>query len=262
MTYSYTIRPVEELSKQGLYLEGAGGNDIAYSGYTELTVQLGGEEGAEAVNVPFLVTNTRYKIPLLGSNAMDGLLEGDKWETKLRRLVSFGLEEADVIVLMSILDRWMESATVASVTVQEEVVPANSSMVICCQVQPMGALEEKPVMFQPSDKWQAENTSLILYTAVVNKQEVTNNIVTINVRNNSDQDFYFNGGDWIGALQEVEMMEESEIRCTDFATATAEELMEVNKTLVQQSPVLIDMESDHWQHNTSPAGSNTTPKRW
>ena len=115
-------------------------------------------------------------------------------------------------------------------------------------------------MFQPNSKWEAENTSLSLYAAVVNTQGVSNDTIIIKVRNNSDQDFYFKGGDWIGSLGEVELMEESEIRYTDFATATADKLVEINKILVQQSPALICIEPDHWQHDTSPAGDNT--RRW
>ena len=41
---SYIVRPAEELIKRGLYLKGAGGGDIAYSGYTELSFRLGKSE--------------------------------------------------------------------------------------------------------------------------------------------------------------------------------------------------------------------------
>jgi hypothetical protein len=134
----YSVRPVSELLDQGLYLEGAGGSDIAYSGYTELSVRLGRREQAREVKVPFLITNTRYRVPILGSNAMDVLLEGDSWKAKMERLVSFGLEQPDVLVLTGILDRWMEDAKIASVTALEDVIPAKSMKVIRCKIETTG----------------------------------------------------------------------------------------------------------------------------
>ena len=258
----YQVRPVSELISQGLYLEGAGGSDIAYIGYTELTVRLGKQEQAPEVRVPFLITNTKCRVPILGSNAMEVLLEGDDWQEKMERLASFGLEQPDVLVLTGILDRWMEDAVVASVTACQDVIPAKSAKIIHCKIEATTIGSMKPVIFQPNAEWEAANNALTLYDTVLHLDEGTNEEIAIQVRNTSDYDFHFEDGDCLGLLEEIDLIEDSTIQYHDFEDVESE-MANVNN--IDQSPVLIGTTPDHWQTNNidkSPVLIGTTPDHW
>ena len=245
---SYEIRPVEELEERGIFLVGAGDSTIDYIGYTELDIQFGRDEGTQTIRVPFMVSPKKSKMPLLGSNGMEVFLEGDSWEAKMRRLVSFGVREKDVILLMGILNQLTQDAMVSSVTVQEDaVVEAQSSKMICCQVQvsknqgtesvsvnQVGqsqmnstiCAQKKPTMFEPNNKWEQNNPHMRLYETLVDEN---NGIITVKVRNTSEENFYFEGGEQIGTLEEVEIVEGSQIEYTDLANVSDAKLVEVNK---------------------------------
>ena len=258
----YIVRPVRELIDGELILESAGDGDIEYIGYTELSVRLGQDERAQEVNVPFLVTNTRYSIPILGSNAMDVLLEGENWKSKMERLVSFGLREADVFVLTGILNRWMEDAVLSTVTVQDDVVvSAKASKVVCCRIEATTVGKETPMLFQPNAEWESNNSPLVLYTAVLNLEEGINENINIKVRNKHNHDFHFRSGDLLGSLEEIQIVKDSVIAYSDFNEVESINKIRVNNvsTPVQidapdhggrmlKSPVPIgDTQPDHWQ---------------
>ena len=238
---SYKIHSAEELIQQGLYLTAAGGGDIPYSGYTELSVRLGKSDQAREIIVPFLVTKSKYDIPLLGSNTMDVLLEGENWEAKLERLASFGLEEPEILVLTGLLNRWMEETEVASVTVADhDVIPARSSRVIKCQINATTVGKETPVMFQPNEDWEADNNTVTLYTAVLDLKQGINESVEIKVKNNNHHDFHFRRGDILGSLEEVEIIEDSVIqyRAPDNTAG-------VRNIKMQTTPCEIGSKPDH-----------------
>ena len=238
---SYTIHSAEEIVKQGLTLTAAGGGKIAYSGYTELSVRLGKSDRAREVIVPFLVTESEYDIPLLGSNTMDVLLEGDTWGAKLKRLASFGLEEPEVLVLTGMLNRWMEDAVVASVTANdEEMVPARTSKVINCRINTTTVGEGTLVLFQPNTQWEAENKTLTLYTAVLNLKEGINESVEIKVRNKNNHDFHFREGDLLGSLEEVQIIDDSAVQYK-----APDNMARVQQISRQTTPFEIGVPPDH-----------------
>jgi len=259
----YTIHSADELIRQGLSLKAAGDGDIAYSGYTELSVRLGKSEDAREVIVPFLVTQTKYSIPILGSNTMDVLLEGENAEAKLECLASFGLEEPEVLMLTGMLHRWMEDAVVASVTVAEdEVIPARTARVINCRIDTTVG-EEMPVLFQPSTEWEEANETLALYAAVLNLKKGRNENIRIKIKNKDDRDFYFRSGELLGSLEEVDTIEDSGIEYRELqgeeSCAAKVENITTQPNLVKTSPPASHKVSD--PHIGTQSGEPQAPSK-
>ena len=225
----YEVRPMEEITQKCLILQGVG-SVIPYRGFTELSVQLGKNKGVQAVIVPFLVTSTPYQIPILGSNIMDVLLEGDCWRSKLEQLANFGLVEAEILMLTALLNRMKDEALVASVTVGNGgvVVPANSSEFICCRTDASGAARAKPVLFQPNADWQAKYQQLSIHPAVVSLEE-GGDTITIIIINNNNEDFHVKEGEVLGTLEEVQILDESEVQCHFFETVEVNNMICVEK---------------------------------
>jgi transposase InsO family protein len=217
---SFTVRPIEELIQKKVHLLGAGDGTISYSGYTELLLRLGRTENAREVKVPFIVTKTsKYNVPILGTNVMEVLMDGENitWEARRARLASFGLDEPEVVALTGLLHRRMEKTVASSVTIDvKQTIPAKYTGMVECSINSITVNQVTPVMFEPAPEWQADQKVLTLYEAVSNLTEGTNHSVTVKVRNNSDHDFHLEPGDHMGTLEEVDSIEESVINFVMF----------------------------------------------
>ena len=70
-------------------MEGVG-SKIPYLGYTVLSFQLGHVEKEEAIKVPFLVSTRSIRCPIIGTNVMQEIMEGeDSIEEKIKKLTQF-----------------------------------------------------------------------------------------------------------------------------------------------------------------------------
>jgi transposase InsO family protein len=204
----YLVRPMSEITEKFLVLEGIGSN-ISYQGFTELSVRLGKSE--QAVIVPFLVVDTRHQLPILGSNLMDVLLDGDRWKDKITNLAKYGLVESEIMALTAILTSMMEDTLVGSVLVKQGgiVVPARSSAFIFCKSGAGKAVKTKSVLFQPNTEWQAKNQQLAIQLAVVSLERGSDEVV-IQFSNKYNEDLRVEEGEHLGTLEEVQVVEDAE----------------------------------------------------
>ena len=71
------IKPISDLTDQCLSLTGANNGPIPYSGYTPLSLKLGSLASNLIVTVPFMVNLGEMSVPLIGSNVIEHLMEGE-----------------------------------------------------------------------------------------------------------------------------------------------------------------------------------------
>ena len=213
------IRPFSELVDQDLVLRGAGNGEIKYKGNTLLPVKLESETRDVELIVPFLVSSSRMKSPILGTNAIEELLD----ETELENLMTkLGIDKVEINEVKTELEKGERSETERHPTTQNggvtseftrkkksevkmtrrlRVIPAGEVGWLDCKLEPPIHLEkDQPLLFQASESLPPGVRPL---DVIVPLKKGLNTKIRVEMRNKTSKSYWLERRETIGMVEEI-----------------------------------------------------------
>jgi len=158
--------------------------------------------------VPFLVNKKNMRCPIIGTNAMQELIAGERsTEAKSKKLTQLGLQVSEVVAFSAQLDHLTDDEPLSTVRVangRQQLLPANSCTMINCEITPVKKERETPVLFQPRADWPLENPNIILHETITTLQKGNNRRIQIKVSNKLNKAICVERIQLLGALEELE----------------------------------------------------------
>jgi hypothetical protein len=159
------IRDVGDLLDGDLNLTAANGSDIPYRGWVELDLQIGDSE--HVPSVPFLVTDEKVGVPLVGFNVIEHLIKFNKLNRDEIAEAFVRINACDATALVNLVNSANHNELcVVKTCKKDDVVPRVQSVKVSCRVN-MGPLDKRtPVLFESDENptWpsglQVSNTLL------------------------------------------------------------------------------------------------------
>ena len=205
------IKPVSDLTDQCLSLTGANNGPIPYSGYTPLSLKLGSLASNLIVTVPFMVNLGEMSVPLIGSNVIEHLMEGETWQKKLENITKLEMNEEDTQVLSTQIENMIESklSIVNTQKNKKSVIPARSTVEIKCRLNTIISEDNQRVLFEPREDWQMENGNLQLNHSVIELKKGINSHIRVFISNSSDETIELDPELYLGTIEEAELSDTS-----------------------------------------------------
>ena len=135
------IRDVGDLLDGDLNLTAANGSDIPYRGWVELDLQIGDSE--HVLSVPFLVTDEKVRVPLVGFNVIEHLIKFNKVNGDEIAAAFVRINACDATALVNLVNSANhDELCVVKTCKKDVVVPRGQSVKVICRVN-TGPLDKR-----------------------------------------------------------------------------------------------------------------------
>jgi len=158
------VHSLEELlgPGEGLDLYVANGEPLPYDGWVELTVNLPGNDNPNfAIQVPFLVSQVQLPQPLLGSNVLREVIDGQEYSADVPATVAnllrkaLDVEEEQVKAMVNFIQTQKTpdpSITPIRVGRKNVNVPAGRTMHVRCRIPRIFDATDPVVLYEPPEQ--------------------------------------------------------------------------------------------------------------
>ena len=212
---NHAVKKLDNILGVNLNLTAANGTTIPYPGFVELTVKLRESNNLE-IGVPFLVTQEKLEVPILGYNVIEEFFKlssasGDK--NVVMKILFPNLKSDETKLLINLIsEEQSQDMHFGTVKVKKRdcTIPKGQSIHINCRANYFSMESKTPVLFEPIENSNLPESLQISETLiVVNRGKSC--CVKVEVTNNSAHDIIIPKHTEIGQLQLVKSVTPIEV---------------------------------------------------
>ena len=236
------VRDIHELlgAESNIDLQAANGTKISYRGWVEFDLKL--SEQGTVVKVPFLVTNEKLELPIIGYNVIELIVKEDNNSAEsLAASMTKGFRNSSPDRIPALINLLQTSQPDELCPLRSSkkpfVVPKGQTVQISSHANTGPINRRIPVLFEP-DELAHWPTSLTVHEALTTVNDGNTSIIDGQVTNNTDHNITLPGRTVLGRLQLVRSVTPVEVRLTD-TEVTSVSLGEAYQ-VEQTKPSLVD----------------------
>lgn len=188
------IRPISDLVDEKLRVKSASGDDIQFRGYVEL--EICPPNSSTTTGVPFLVTASELRTPILGYNVISHWLNDQNFPSV------FSNSKVSTSVLSILEDEQSSVLGLVRIGRHNVTVPKGETVKVRCFSR-VGAETTKLHAVFSSDGYDHEELGIKVPQALVKVQRGANSAITLPISNFSGRDLTLHRGMVIGRLESV-----------------------------------------------------------
>eukprot|EP00794_Sanderia_malayensis_P004193 gene4193-4752_t len=212
---NHEIQKLDRILGVNLNLTAANGTNIPYKGFVELTVKLSEHQNFE-LGVPFLVTQEKLEVPILGYNVIEQFLKLSSEsgvQNQIMKILFPDLRPNETKTLINLISEEAsqdEHFGTVTITKRDCTVPKGQTIRITCRANYFAMDSKTPALFEPGESSNIpEGLQIRENLVVVNKGKSCR--LKAEVTNNSEHDIIIPKRTEIGQLQLVKSVTPIEV---------------------------------------------------